>query len=136
MSHITTYQSDVLKNCKKGLLLRAVKDLGLELDYNIKSIKNTWIHDNVDAGFIKNGKAIALGIKLNKEGKNIKLEVAGDFYGTGIEEKSFIDKLSQAYKKHDVIYQCKKQGWTVNQDNINIDKKTDNIIITATRYIA
>lgn len=136
MSHITTYQSDVLKNCKKGLLLKAVKDLGLELDFNIKSIKNTWIHDNVDAGFIKNGKPIALGIKINKDGKNTKIKVSGDFYGTGIEEKSFIDNLSQLYKKHDVIYQCKKQGWTVNADDININKKTNDIVITATRYIA
>lgn len=136
MSHITTYQSDVLKNCKKGLLLKAVKDLGLELDFNIKSIKNTWIHDTVDAGFIKDGKAIALGLKINKEGKHKNIKVIGDFFGTGIEEKSFIDKLSQSYKKHDVIYQCKKQGWTVNADDINIEKKTNNIIITATRYIA
>lgn len=136
MSHITTYQSDVLKNCKKGLLIRAVKDLGLELDYNIKSIKNTWIYDTVEAGFVKSGKPVALGIKLDKNGKNNKIEISGDFYGTGIEEKSFIDRLSQAYKKHDVIYQCKKQGWTVNAEDITIDKKTNDIIISATRYIA
>lgn len=136
MSHITTYQSDVLKNCKKGLLVRAAKDLGLKLDYSIKSIKNTWIHDVVDAGFVKDDKAIALGIKLHKEGRNTRVEVSGDFYGTGIEESSFIDKLSQAYKKHDVIYQCKKQGWTVNAEDIKIDKNTNDIIISATRYVA
>lgn len=136
MSHLTTYNSEVLVNCKKTLLKKAVLDLGLGIDYNIKTIKNTWITEMVDAGLLKDGKPIAIGFNFKKEGKNIKLEVAGDFWGTGIDQSSFINKLAQAYKKHDVIFQCKQQGWTVNSEDITIDKKTNEIVIQASRYVA
>lgn len=136
MSHLTTYQSNNLINCKKALLKKAVADLGMEVDFEIKLIKNTWITESVDAGLIKDGQPIAVGFKFIKEGKNTRLELAGDFWGTGIEEKSLINKLAQAYKKHDVIYQCKQQGWTVDKENIRIDNKTNEIVINASRYIA
>ena len=136
MSHLTTYNSKVLVNCKKSLLIKAAKDLGLELDYNIKLIKNTWITESVDAGFRQNGESIAIGLKFNKEGRKTVAQVAGDFYGTGIDEKSFINRLSQAYKKQDVIYQCKEQGWTINKEDVTIDSKTNEIVIQASRYVA
>lgn len=135
MSHLTTYNSNVLVNCKKTLLTKAVNDLGMQIDYNIKQIKNTWITEAVDAGLIKDDKPIAVGFKFIKEGKNTKLELAGDFWGTGIEEKSLINRLAQAYKKHDVIYQCKQQGWTINKEDIFVDNKTNEIVIQANRYV-
>ena len=118
MSHLSTYNSKVLVNCKKTLLSKAAADLGLTLDYNIKMIKNTWITEKVDAGFLKDGKPIAVGLRITKEGKNTNYEVAGDFWGTGLNQSKFVDQLSQAYKKQDVIYQCKQQGWTVNKEDI------------------
>lgn len=136
MSHLTTYKSEVLVNCKKSLLKKAVSDLGLELNDNIKQIKNTWITDTVDAGLVKNGKAVAVGLQFKKEGRNTKVIVAGDFYGTGIDQRTFINQLSQQYKKHDVIYQCKKQGWTINTKDVTIDSKTDEIVINASRFVA
>lgn len=135
MSHLTTYHSDVLINCKKTLLNRAVADLGLKIDWDIRNIKNTWITDTVDCGFVKNGTPISVGLKFNKEGANTKLEVAGDFWGTGIDQLTFIDKLAQSYKKHDVIFQCEQQGWTVNKEDVFIDKKTNEVVIQANRYI-
>lgn len=136
MSHLTTYNSDVLVNCSKVLLKRALKDLGLEIDYNIKQVKNSWITEPVDAGFIKDGKAISVGVKFIENGKNTTLQVAGDFFCTGIDQSTFIDKLSQQYKKHDVICQCEEQGWTVNREDIFIDSKTKEVVIQASRYVA
>lgn len=136
MSHLTTYNSEVLVNCKKTLLTRAIKDLGLGIDYDIKQIKNTWITEVVDAGFTKDGNPVSVGIKFIKEGKNTKIEVSGDFFCTGLDEKTFINRLSQAYKKHDVIFQCEQQGWTINKEDITIDEKTKEIVIEAIRYTA
>ena len=136
MSHLTTYNSKVLVNCRKSLLNKAVKDLGLELDHDIKIIKNTWITESVDAGLKKDGAPISIGVKFIKEGKNTKLEVAGDFFCTGVDEKTFINQLSQAYKKQDVLFQCKQQGWTINKEDITIDSKTNEVVIQASRYVA
>ena len=136
MSHLTTYNSEVLVNCKKSTLSKAVADLGLEVDHNIKMIKNTWITDKVDAGLLKDGKQVAVGFKYIKEGSKKKLEIAGDFFGTGIDERGFVDKLSQAYKKHDVIRQCKEQGWNISKKDITIDSSTGEIVINASRHTA
>lgn len=136
MSHLTTYKSDVLVNCNKTLLKRAVADLGMELDYSIKQIKNTWITEAVDAGFVKDGKPVSVGVKFEKEGSKTKLEVAGDFYKTGLDQSTFINRLAQAYKKHDVIFKCQQQGWNINKNDITIDKKTNEIVIQASRYVA
>lgn len=136
MSHLTTYKSDVLVNCKKSLLKKAVADLGLELDYSIKEVSNMWIRAKVEAGFVKEGKPIAVGITFEEEGAKKRLKVEGDFYGTRINEQGFINKLAQAYKKHDVIHQCSKQGWIVDENDITIDNKTNEIVIEAHRYSA
>lgn len=135
MSHLSTYNSKVLVNCKKTLLNKALADLGLTVDYDIKMIKNTWITEKVDAGLLRDGKALPIGFRLKKEGKSTVFEVAGDFFATGINQATFIDQLSQAYKKHDVIHQCKQQGWTVNKEDIKIDEKTNEIVIQASRYV-
>lgn len=135
MSHLTTYKSEVLTNCNKFLLRKAVQDIGLDIDYNIKTIANTWINANVDAGFLKDGQPISIGVKFVKDKANTKLEVEGDFFGTGVNQESFINKLAQAYKKQDVIYQCKEQGWTIENDDICIDSNTNEIIIKASRYV-
>lgn len=134
MSHLTTYNSNVLINVKKSILRKALKELNLEIDYNIKTVKNSYINEKVDAGFVKNGKAISIGARFVQEGKNTKFQVAGDFFCTGINESGFIDKLSQIYKKYDVIEQCKNQGWIVDKEDIHVDQKTNEIVIQASRY--
>lgn len=136
MSHLTTYNSEVLVNCKKTLLKKALADLGLSVDHEIKMINNTWITEPVDAGLVQDGNPISVGFKYKKEGAKTILEVAGDFWGTGIDQGTFINKLAQAYKKHDVIYQCEQQGWTVSKEDITIDNKTQEVIILASRYVA
>lgn len=134
MSHLTTYKSNVLKNCKKGILDKALRDLGLKVDYSIKEVKNTYITEPVDGCFIKDGEKISVGIKFEKSGKDTILTVAGDFFRTGLTEKTFIDNLSQNYKKYDVISKCKEMGWTINKEDVFLDNKTKEIVINASRY--
>lgn len=114
MSHWKKFESDVLSNTKRDLLGAALLEMGVELDNSIKSIRNTWGNETVDAGLKKDGRAIALGLNF-KTGKNgtEKVELTGDFYGTGLSEQGFIDRLAQVYQKHNVIDKCEEQGWLI-----------------------
>lgn len=133
MSHLTTYESNSLVNVKKSLLIKALKDLDLEINFDLKQVHNTFIRESVDAVLVKNGKPISVGFKLIREGKDIKLQLAGDFYRTGLNESALIDNISQMYKKHHIVEQCKQQGWSVTSKDINLDSKTDEVVITATK---
>lgn len=136
MSHLTTYKSNVLVNTDPILLKKSLKELGIILDENVKTVKNSYITTNVDAAFIVNGNPISLGIvyEKNKNG-NTEIKVSGDFWGTGIDQNDFIDQLAQTYKKYDVIDKCESQGWNLDYDNIYVDNETDEIVIQASRYV-
>lgn len=137
MSHLTTFESNVLLNCKKGLLTKAMKSLGYDYREDINIIKNQWITEKVDAGLVRlsDNKEVSVGFRFVKEGANTKLTLAGDFWGTGIDSNSFINKIAQQYKKEDVLFQCQQQGWTVNREDISIDNKTNDIVIRASRMV-
>jgi hypothetical protein len=133
MSHWRTFKNDVLTNTKENLLKKAVTELGmgLELDSSIKSIRNSWGNEQVDMGLRKNGQPIALGLKkVMVDGKE-KIELHGDFYSTGLNEATFMDKLSQVYSKENIIDKVNDAGWTV--DNVSTDKE-GNIVIDAYQY--
>lgn len=116
MSHWKTFKNDALTNTKIDLLGKALKEMGVDLDTTIKSIRNTWGHEEVDMGFKVNGREIALGFK---EVGN-KLELRGDFYGTGLRESDFMDRVSQIYTKEDIINKINTQS------NYTIDSMTTN----------
>lgn len=131
MSHLTTYNSNVLVNCKMFLLDEAAKELGYTLNHDRKKINTSYINTNVDAVFMKDGKSMPFGIVI----KDNKVSIVGDYYMTGVTEKSFADALSQMYKKQDVLYQCRQQGWTVERNDITLDNKTQEIVIKASRFV-
>lgn len=84
MSCYRRYTCDVLKNVDKELLIKAMRELGCELDWNVNKI--TWRHgndgDTVDAAFSDN----RLGIIMNGDEEG-HLKVVGDFWMTGLKEK-------------------------------------------------
>lgn len=125
MSHWKKFSSNVLANVDKGILAKAVKDLGVEMDESIISIRNTWGNETVDAGLTKDGKAIALGFNFKDNEGKTELELSGDFYGTGLNEEEFIDKLSQAYQKHNAIEKLEAEGWSVNSVEFNEKKEIE-----------
>lgn len=103
MSHWITYKNDILKNTRKNMLEKALKEMGLELDCSIKSIRNTFGHETVDMGIRKNGEFVSLGFKEVKNGNDVFLELHGDFFNTGINQQNFMDTLSQYYTKNDIV---------------------------------
>lgn len=135
MSHLTTFKNNALTNTKKDLLAVAVSEIaGLELDFNHKNIKNTWINETVDASFKYNGKHIAVGLRFetNAEGEE-EAVVAGDFYGTGLNQEELTNKIAQVYQKHKVIETCLEANWFINQDEI-VQESNGDIVIEAYRY--
>ena len=116
MSHWKTFTNDALTNTNVGLLGKALKEMGVDLDTSIKSIKNTWGYEEVDMGFKKDGKTIALGFKQVGQ----KLELKGDFYGTGLRESDFMDRVCQVYTKEDIINKINTQTqYTVDSMQTN-----------------
>lgn len=134
MSHLTTYSNNSLVNCNKTLLETSLKELGIELDYSNRVIKNQWITETVDAAIVYQGKRIAVGLnfKTNAEGQE-EVEVAGDFYGTGLNQTELTNKIAQTYQKNNVIEKCKSQRWFVNEKDI-VTKENGDIVIQAYRY--
>lgn len=135
MSHLTTFKNNALTNTKKDLLAIAVSEIaGLELDYNHKTIKNTWINEKVDASFKYNGRHIAVGLRFetNAEGEE-EAVVAGDFYGTGLNQEELTNKIAQVYQKHRVIETCLDANWFINEEDITTEANGE-IVIQAYRY--
>jgi hypothetical protein len=122
MSHWKKFESAVLNNVKRNLLDTAVAEMGLQLDYNVKSVSNSYGKAAVDAGFKKNGKVVSVGLvfTMNKD-KTEAIRLEGDFYATGLNESTFMDKLSQVYQKHNIINKVEREGWTIEKDTLKVD---------------
>ena len=122
MSHWRTFKAEVLKDVDKETLKKALADLGLEMDESLKVVDNAYGSSKVDASLKKDGRHISVGLNFNEqEDGSTQLEVNGDFMGTGLDERTFVDELSQSYQKHNVIEQCESSGWTVESIETNDD---------------
>jgi hypothetical protein len=123
MSHWKKFSSNVLEDINKETLAKATADMGVGFDEKIKSISNTWGNESVSAGLTKDGRKIALGFNFKQRNGKISLELSGDFFGTGLDERSFVDTLSQNYQKHKTVAALEEQGWVV--DSIELNKKNE-----------
>lgn len=119
MSHWKKFSSNVLEDINKDLLQKATADLGVSFDEKIKSIRNTWGNEQVSAGLKKNGQAIPLGFNFKLRNGKLALELSGDFYSTGLNERTFMDDLSQAYQKHKTVNALEQQGYIIDMNEIN-----------------
>lgn len=129
MSHLTTFKNNSLVNTNKELLEKSLGELNIALDYSNRTIKNTWINEQVDAAIIFEGKRIAVGLNFvtNEEGKE-EVIVAGDFYGTGLNQAELTNKIAQVYQKNDIINKCRSQRWMVNESDISINEDGEYVI--------
>jgi DNA-binding CsgD family transcriptional regulator len=135
MSHLTQFSNNSLVNTNKDRLEKSLKEIGVTLDYNNRTIKNQWIEDTVDAAFIVDGKRIAAGINFKMVDGKETVEVNGDFYGTGLNQKTLTNQIAQVYQKNDVIAKCKSQRWFIdNEKDIKANENGD-IVIQAYRYV-
>jgi hypothetical protein len=136
MSHITNFKNDCLVNTDRARLNAALREMGITLDTENRKIENAWINDTVDAVLVVDGKRIPAGLNFKMVDGNETIEVSGDFYGTGINQKELTDKLAQVYQKHDIVAKCKDQKWYVDEaaENIREDENGD-YVIQAYRYV-
>lgn len=133
MSHWRKYSSNVLDDVKMDLLTKACNDVGVTYDTSIKHVGSTYGSEgaNVDAGIKKDGRELQLGFIFKQEDGKTKLVLEGDFWGSGLNERNFVDNLAQHYKKHKIIQQAENQGWFFDKNETD---KDGNIILEAYAY--
>ena len=132
MSQWKKYSASVLDNVKKDLLVKACADMGVTFDESVKHVGNSYgERGSVDAGIIYNGKSIALGFIFKQEEGKTKLVLEGDFWGTGLNERTFVDLLSQSYQKHNIISQAEQQGWFFD---VNTVDEKGNVVLEAYQW--
>lgn len=130
MSCWRRYTCDVLKSVDKDLLHEACEELGFDFDEKIKRVANSWGHDDVSAGFIRNGKTLPLGFIFEKSSDNIfedkvSVTVAGDFYSTGFDEATFVNTLSKLYQKHNVIAKLTEHNYSISNVSVNENEEIE-----------
>ena len=129
MSHWKKFNSKVLENVDMNMLAKALKEMGLGLNTSARSVSNTFGRDSVDAAITDaGGRDLSLGIKM----KDGKLTLTGDFYGTGLNEAQFIDKLAMSYQANKIQEGCTRQGWNVDIDTVDAD---GNRVIEAYQWV-
>ena len=115
MSHWKTFTNDALKDTDMDILERALGQMNVQLDTNVKSISNPGGKEAVDMGFITRGNVIPLGFK-ESDGN---LQLKGDFYSTGLREETFMNELSQLYTKEKIIKQLEEARYTIESVELN-----------------
>ena len=131
MSCWRTYQCDTLKNVNKNWIIEALKELGVHVDQNKKIVRGSYENRNaqVDGVFSYDGKNTDLGIIFN--GKNNKVEIIGDFWGSGLDSMTFVDDLARQYLKIQTENQLRMAGYIVQ--DVTTDANGD-IVMEAVAY--
>lgn len=127
MSQWVKHHSPILVNVNKTHLEKAMAELGLTLDNNCNTIRNSWGRASVDAGISRNGQALSLGLRYVEQNGNTALELEGDFYMTGLSGTSFMNELSQQYTKVRAVQALENDRWDIE----NVKQDGGDILITA-----
>ena len=111
--------NDCLADVDKDLFKKAVKEMGLDLDENKKIVSAYGHYEKVDAIFIRNNIPISVGVKFDADQKK-HAKIIGDFWKTGLDEKTMMDSLTQEYVKLSLLEQLEnKMGYTVDSCEMN-----------------
>lgn len=129
MSHWVKYENEVFENTDMRILSKAVRNLGYKLDTKCKHIQNSWGESAADAAITSDNRQLNLGFKKNNI-TNI-LELVGDFFGSGIDEETFLDKIAQQYQSERIQEVLLNNNWNIE----NIQTNSNNeIVINAFEY--
>lgn len=95
------------------------------MNENIKSVATSYFDGlesnsaTCDAALVNNsGKVLQIGVTYHNEENN--LEVQGDFWNTGIDHQSLIQKLAQIYQKNYLMKQLEFNGYTIESVETNL----------------
>lgn len=119
MSCWRTYTCDVLKNVNRDIVVEALKDLGMGINLNEKTVHGRYEGRSsaVDGVLInREGRQIDVGVRFNDNTGHLSL--VGDFWRTGLDAQTFQDNLSQAYQKINIMHQAELNGWTVDEETM------------------
>lgn len=126
MSHWRQFKQEVLKRVEKVHLEKALKDMGLGIDYSVKTVSNAYGTAKVDCALTRDREVLPIGFNMTKVGdETYSLQLQGDFWATGLREQTFMNELAQLYQKHKIVDTCLDQGWTLDQEleNIKVNNK-------------
>lgn len=129
MSMWRKFQKEALKDVEPKLFEKALGEMGLEIDYNVKTVSNAYGSESVDAALIKNGHTLPMGFRFVGPNKR-EVEISGDFHMTGLNNRDFVNELSQTYQKHHIIDKLQKDNWTIERAQI----VGDDIVIDAVQW--
>jgi hypothetical protein len=112
----------VEKNVDERILDSALESLGLGLDKTVKTIRNSFGHDNCYAAITKDGNVTSVGIDFTE---NHGLQLVGDPWGTGLAgdggHQEILDKISQAYQVEHIKAKALENMWTIESLTTNAD---------------
>lgn len=110
MSHFTTIKIQI----KDGKILHQVlQELGYEVEYNTKV--RGFVGQKTNAEYVirqKNG--YDLGFRLNGE----SYEIVADFWGAKINQKEFVNSISQKYAHKTLMQSVQEQGFDVEEESV------------------
>lgn len=118
MSCWRTYTCDVLKNVDKAIVVEALGKMNLSLDQSKNTVYGKYERKDspCDAVIVKDGKEISMGVIFD-DGTG-HLQLVGDFWNTGLNQKTFQDELSRAYQRINIIAQAELNGWSVDENTL------------------
>ncbi len=110
MSHFTTIKIQI-KNGK--ILHQVLQELGYQVERNTKV--RGFVGQKTDAEYVirqKNG--YDLGFRLNGE----SYEIVADFWGAKINQKEFVNSISQKYAHKTLMQSVQEQGFDVEEESV------------------
>lgn len=120
MSCWRKYQSKALKNVERRFLKEACEELGFSLDFNVNEIAAYGNSANVTCALKQNSNILSLGFILKEnENGDTELTLEGDFWGTGLNESSFLNKLAQTYQKIRIQTELEEKGFSIESISTN-----------------
>jgi hypothetical protein len=122
MSHYLNIKCTALTDVKPEILKKALKKMNSE--FNIESVdkfKNIATF-NMDALLTISGVPSTIGFKFNVDNKDqIKMEVGGEFYGTGFKLGNFVNELCYNYSLILVDQMIKKNNYKTIKQKVDED---------------
>jgi len=110
MSHFTTIKVEI----KNGIILQEVlEELGYQVANNTK-VRGYQGNTTQAEYVIKQNNGYDLGFRRNGE----NYELIADFWGARINQKEFVNSISQKYAHKTLIQSANEQGFNIEEEEI------------------
>ena len=128
MSEWKKYLTQVLNDVKLPLLETALKEMDLSINHGIHTVANSWGKEEVAAALVKNGKTLPLGFRFPVKDGKTAVELVGDFFATGLNEKTFMDNLAHQYQIKHIEEEATAKGWII-ESSAAVGKSQEMILM-------